>query len=223
MDKPYIPYPIVVEGKYDKIKITSLFEADVFTTDGFGVFRREDKAAFFRKLSERTPLLILTDSDGAGLVIRKFFLSALPKDKQIHLYTPEIKGKERRKSAPSKSGRLGVEGIDAAILRDLLLPYAEQSSVSEKSGNGLSDEKKCDTGGISREKTVRAPAPRGTLTKADLYALGLSGREGSAERRTALALFLGFPSDISSGALISALNMLYSRDEIFDIIENFGD
>ena len=201
MEKPVIPYPIVVEGKYDKIKLTSLFEADVFITEGFGVFRREDKAAFFRKLAEKTPIIVLTDSDGAGTVIRNFFKSILPKEKLIQLYTPAVKGKEKRKAAPSKAGTLGVEGIDAVILRDLLAPYVL----------------KPDSEGGS---TVSAPMPeRGGITKADLYLTGLSGRPESAVKRHNFAVSIGFPGDVSPTALLTALNLLYSRDEFLEMVE----
>lgn len=200
MEKPVIAYPIIVEGKYDKIKLDSIFSADVFTTDGFGVFRREDKTAFFRKLSERSPLLILTDSDGAGLVIRNYFHSILPKDRQIHLYTPEVFGKERRKTSRSKAGKLGVEGIDAAILREILLPYTVDS------------------------ENAAAPTitTKESLTKADLYMLGLSGCAESAVKRRNLSLALGFPSDISASALLTAVNLLYSKQEILSLLESFG-
>ncbi|MBQ9117574.1 MAG: DUF4093 domain-containing protein [Clostridia bacterium] len=196
MDKPVIPYPIAVEGKYDKIKLTSLFEARVFVTDGFGVFRREDKAAFFRKLTEKTPLIVLTDSDGAGTVIRNYFNSILPKDKLIHIYTPVIKGKERRKTAPSKAGNLGVEGVDAVILRNLLAPYVQNGGETD------------------------APAliPRGRITKADLYAVGLSGRPESAVKRREFALSIGFPEDISATALLTALELLYTKEEFFELV-----
>ena len=196
MEKPVIIYPIAVEGKYDKIKITSLFEANVFITDGFGVFRREDKVAFFRKLTEKTPLIVLTDSDGAGTVIRNYFNSILPKERLIHIYTPAIKGKERRKTAPSKAGNLGVEGIDAVILRDLLAPYVQN-----------------DSDGV-------APAVvRSVITKADLYAVGLSGRPDSAVKRKEFARSIGFPEDISATALITALELLYTKEEFFDLFD----
>ena len=197
VDKPIIRYPIAVEGKYDKIKLTSLFEARVFVTDGFGVFRREDKAAFFRKLTEKTPLIVLTDSDGAGTVIRNYFNSILPKDRLIHIYTPAIKGKERRKNAPSKAGNLGVEGVDAVILRDLLAPYVF---------NGEDD---------GKENVVA----RGNITKADLYAVGLSGRPDSAVKRREFALSIGFPEDISATALITALELLYTKEEFFELVD----
>lgn len=199
MDKPIIPYPIIVEGKYDKIKITSIFSADVFVTDGFGVFRREDKAAFFRKLTERSPIIVLTDSDGAGTVIRNFFHSILPREKQIHLYTPSIKGKERRKTAPSKAGNLGVEGVSSEILKDLLAPYTVSADASEGGG----------------EPNIRR---RGGITKADMYAAGLSGREDSSRKRGELAKRLGFPDDISATAFLEALNLLYSKEEFLDMV-----
>jgi ribonuclease M5 len=196
VEKPVIPYPIAVEGKYDKIKITSLFEARVFVTDGFGVFRREDKVAFFRKLTEKAPLIVLTDSDGAGTVIRNYFNSILPKEKLIHIYTPAIKGKERRKTAPSKAGNLGVEGIDAVILRDLLAPYVQNGEGTE----------------------APAAVPRGSITKADLYAVGLSGRPESAVKRREFALSIGFPEDISATALLAALELLYTKEEFFELM-----
>ena len=199
MDKPKIAYPIAVEGKYDKIKITSLFDANVFITEGFGVFRREDKAAFFRKLTEKHPLIVLTDSDGAGTVIRNYFNSILPKDRLIHIYTPVIKGKERRKTAPSKAGNLGVEGIDAVILRDLLTPYVWDEG---KDGGEL------------------PYVGRSVITKADLYAVGLSGRPDSAVKRREFARSIGFPEDISATALITALELLYSKEEFFGM---FGE
>ena len=201
MEKPSIAYPIAVEGKYDKIKITSLFEANVFITDGFGVFRREDKAAFFRKLTEKMPLIVLTDSDGAGTVIRNYFNSILPKDRLIHIYTPAIKGKERRKTAPSKAGNLGVEGIDAVILRELLAPYVVKSSE-----NGL-------------EGDAAVKVSRSSITKADLYAVGLSGRPDSAVKRREFAISIGFPDDISATALITALELLYTKEEFFELVK----
>ena len=197
MEKPIIAYPIAVEGKYDKIKITSLFDANVFITDGFGVFRREDKVAFFRKLTEKTPLIVLTDSDGAGTVIRNYFNSILPKDRLIHIYTPAIKGKERRKTAPSKAGNLGVEGIDADILRELLLPYAVDGA----------------------ENSNANVVARNEITKADLYAVGLSGRPDSAVKRKEFARSIGFPEDISATALITALELLYTKEEFFDLFD----
>ena len=197
MEKPRIVYPIAVEGKYDKIKITSLFEANVFITDGFGVFRREDKAAFFRKLTEKTPLIVMTDSDGAGTVIRNYFNSILPKEKLVHIYTPAIKGKERRKAAPSKAGNLGVEGIDAVILRDLLAPYVQNEE----------------------EDGVAPKIARSEITKADLYAVGLSGRPDSAVKRREFAISIGFPEDISATALLTALELLYTKEEFFDLFD----
>lgn len=213
MDKPIISYPIIVEGKYDKIKLDSLFIADVFVTSGFGIFRRSDKVDFFRKLAETRPLIILTDSDGAGLVIRNRFRSMLPPDKQIHLYTPEIRGRERRKKTASKYGKLGVEGIDSAILREILRPYTVEAVREKMRAEGLGDD-------------VEAPLPllsRGRpLLKSDLYAFGLSGRGKSAEKRRKLAAELGFATDISAQSFISAVNLLYSKQEFIEILKKNG-
>lgn len=191
MEKLKIPYPVIVEGKYDKIKLSSIIEADIFVTDGFGIFRENEKAALFRALCERSRMIILTDSDGGGRVIRNFFNSYFDKERLIHLYTPRIEGKEKRKAKASRSGVLGVEGMDADLLRKLFSPF---------------------TGAIETQK--RTP-----VTKADLYDLGLSGRDGSAEKRAALARRLGFPEDMSANALLSAVNILYGIEELTEMCE----
>lgn len=193
MERLKIPYPVIVEGKYDKIKLNSVIDADIFITEGFGVFRREDKTAVFSALAKKTKIIVLTDSDGGGRVIRNFFNSVVDKDKLIHLYIPQISGKEKRKAKPSKAGTLGVEGMDTKLLYDLFLPFAGE----------IKSEKK--------EKT----------TKTDLYELGISGRQGSAEKRAKLALSLGFPDDMTSNALLEAMNILYSREEFIKICEEF--
>lgn len=191
MDKLKIPYPVIVEGKYDKIKLLSVIEADIFTTEGFGIFKNNEKSALFRELAKKTPIIILTDSDGGGTLIRSRISALIPKDRQIALYIPEIPGKEKRKMHPSKAGTLGVEGIDTAILREIFLPFSENSSSFPV---------------------------RGGISKSDLYFLGLSGTDGSAERRALLCRSLGLPSSISSNAFISAVNILYSRDEFKKIV-----
>ena len=122
MEKIRIPYPIIVEGRYDKIKLSSLFDAQIITTDGFGVFNRGEKMAVIRALAKKSRLIVLTDSDGAGTLIRSHITSSLPRDRLIHLYIPKIEGKERRKDAPSAEGTLGVEGMEASLLRELLSP-----------------------------------------------------------------------------------------------------
>ena len=197
MDKLKIDLPIIVEGKYDKIKIKSVADACVIQTDGFGVFNNKEKQALLRRIAMQKGILVLTDSDGAGTVIRNYFNSLLPKDRLIHVYTPAIKGKERRKTAPSKAGNLGVEGIDAVILRDLLAPYVQSDS----------------------DGATASAVTRSVITKADLYAVGLSGRPDSAVKRKEFARTIGFPEDISATAIITALELLYTKEEFFDLFD----
>lgn len=189
MEKIRIPYPIIVEGRYDKIKLSSLFDAQIITTDGFGVFNRGEKMAVIRALAKKSRLIVLTDSDGAGTLIRSHITSSLPRDRLIHLYIPKIEGKERRKNAPSAEGTLGVEGMEVSLLRELFLPYAEgaDGSVSDLCENGLS--------------------------KVDFYLDGLSGGEGSAARRDALAKQFGLPDGMTANALLSALRLLCTYEE----------
>ena len=189
MEKLKIPYPILVEGKYDKIKLDSVLEATVITTDGFRVFNRGEKLALVRALAERSPVIVLTDSDGAGKLIRSHITSALPKDKLIQLYIPKIQGKERRKTTASAEGTLGVEGMDASLLRDLFAPYAEGADGA-------------------------APVLRDNkLSKVDFYLDGLSGGEGSAAKRDALAKTFGLPDGMTANALLAALRLLCTYEE----------
>lgn len=192
-----VDIPIAVEGKYDKIKLCSIIDANIVTTDGFGIFSSAEKTALIRRIAEPRGIIVLTDSDGAGLVIRNYFRSILPKDKLIHLYTPEIVGKERRKRAPSKAGFLGVEGMEADMLRELFRPFAVNS---DNSYNKFTNKQQ--------------------ITKADFFADGLSGGEGSVERRNRLAAVLGLPSGLSANALLAAVNMLCGRDEYSRIVNN---
>lgn len=183
--KLHIDIPIIVEGRYDRIKLDSILDAHIIVTDGFGIFKRDEQRALIRRLAEKTGVIILTDSDGGGLVIRSHLRSILPPDKIINLYIPEVEGKEKRKKSRSKQGLLGVEGIDADILRDLFRPYANKTP----------------------------PQPRVMITKADFFADGLSGGEGSAEMRKQLALALSLPTNMSANALLEAINLCCSREE----------
>ena len=189
MEKLKIPYPILVEGKYDKIKLTSVLEATVITTDGFRVFNRGETLALVRALADRSPVIVLTDSDGAGKLIRSHITSALPKDRLIQLYIPKIRGKEKRKAAPSAEGTLGVEGMDAALLRDLFAPYAQGADGAIP---------------VIRENK---------LSKVDFYLDGLSGGEGSVAKRDALAASFGLPDGMTANALLAALRLLCSYEE----------
>ena len=179
-----ISRPIIVEGKYDKIKLSRIVNAHIVTTDGFGIFSKSEKTLLIRRLAADHGVIVLTDSDGAGLVIRNYLRNILPADKIVHIYTPQIKGKEKRKTAPSKAGFLGVEGMDLAWLEEALAPFAD--------------------GGAK---------PRMALTKADFYALGLSGGEGSEAKRKELARALHLPDNLSANALLEAINLLVTEEE----------
>lgn len=190
MSRPVIKYPVIVEGKYDKIKLDSIIDATVIATDGFGVYKSEEKQALIRAIASKEKVIVLTDPDGAGLQIRAFLTSVLPKEKVIHLYAPEREGKERRKSAPSAQGLLGVEGIDGEIIRELFAPFtADAEDISLR-----------------------------PVTKADLYADGLSGGAGSAERRRELCRRLDLPVNISANALLDIINLLYGYDRYKELI-----
>ena len=193
MEKLKISIPIAVEGKYDKIKLSSIIDGQIITTDGFGVFASDEKKMLIRRLAEPRGIIVLTDSDGAGLVIRNYFRSILPKDKLINLYTPQVEGKEKRKKAPSKAGFLGVEGIEAEVLRKLFEPYA---------------------GDLTERRAGEE------VTKADFYADNLSGGEGSAERRKRLCRLLDLPDNMSANALLAAVNLLCGVEKYKELLKN---
>lgn len=183
--KPKIKYPIIVEGKYDKIKLKSIVEATVITTDGFGIFNSKERQALIRTLA-KDGLIILTDSDGAGGVIRSFVKGIVPPEKLYNLYVPKIEGKEKRKLTPSKEGFLGVEGIEKNLLLKVLSPFVENTG----------------TDGENAEKCKEL------ITKTRLFLDGLTGSSNSGDRRDALATHFGLPTGMSSGALMEALNVI---------------
>ena len=111
-----IPYPVIVEGRYDKLRLDAVMEGQILTTDGFGLFNKKEKTMLFRALAKSTPVIVLTDSDGAGTLIRSHLSGMIPKERLIHLYIPRIEGKEKRKDAPSAEGTLGVEGMETELL-----------------------------------------------------------------------------------------------------------
>ena len=204
-EKKRLRYPVIVEGRYDKSTLLSIFSATVVTTDGFSVFNSREKQSLIKKLAERGGIILLTDSDAGGRQIRTFLTKILPKDKIYSVYVPEIFGKEKRKSAPSKAGLLGVEGMGREVLEKVLSPFVATDPCEEFTRK--SDEK--------------------PITKMDLWRDGLSGGEGSAEKRAALAHYLGFPSDISAKALIEAMNLVVGYDgyekALFDLgLKNQG-
>ena len=186
---------IVVEGRYDKNALKQAVEATVVETGGFGVFKDGEKLALLRRLAEERGLILLTDSDGAGFVIRNFLKGAIPPDRLKQAYIPDIRGKERRKAAPGKEGKLGVEGMSPAIL----LRALERAGATFEDGPAAGD---------------RAP-----ITKGDFYALGLTGGRDSAARRAALLKALELPERMTANALLEAVNLLYAREEFFSLAE----
>lgn len=186
---------VVVEGKYDAIRLRSVVDATIVETDGFGIFRQPEKLELLKRLALVQGLIVLTDSDSAGFVIRDRISGALPKERVKHAYIPEITGKERRKNKPSKEGLLGVEGVDGETVLAALWR----------------------AGATSLDGTVERPVPY--LTKARLYEDGLSGREDSARRRTALLKRLLLPTKLSANRLIEVLNVLLTEQEYEEILQ----
>ncbi len=194
MEKKTIKYPVIVEGKYDKIKLSSIFNANIIITDGFGIFSNKEKTALIRQIANKDKVIILTDSDGAGLVIRNHFNSVLSPSKVINLYIPQVCGKEKRKDKSSKEGFLGVEGINSDLLRNLFSPYLTDSKIEF--------------------------TQKGNISKSDFFELGLSGGEQSKQKRTLLAKKLSLPQNISANAMLCAINILYSKDEFDEVFKN---
>ena len=185
---------IVVEGRYDKNALSQVVDATIITLGGFAVFNDREKLSFLRRLAEERGLIVLTDSDGAGFVIRNYLKGALPKDQVKQAYIPDIHGKERRKRAPGKEGKLGVEGMTPAVLVEVLRRAGATFLEEEAGGRG----------------------PKGGITKADLYALGLSGGPDAARRRQALLKHLKLPEHMSANALLPVLNALYDRESFLE-------
>ena len=192
---------IVVEGRYDKNTLFQVVDAVVITLGGFAVFNDREKLAFLRRLTETQGLIILTDSDGAGFVIRNYLKGSLPPDKVKQAYIPDVQGKERRKRRPGKEGKLGVEGMSPESLLEAL----------RRAGATFLDE--------TAEKT-----PRGDpLTKADLFQLGLTGGQDSAARRQALLRRLDLPEHLTANGLLEALNLLYDRRELEALLRDWEE
>ena len=185
---------IIVEGKYDKIRLSSVVDAVIITTNGFGIYKDEEKKQLIRSLAEKNGIIILTDSDSAGFQIRSHLRSIVKKGEIINVYIPDIFGKERRKREPSKQGKLGVEGMEREIL---LAAFAKAGVTADTS-----------------------PEKGEPITKADLMDLGLIGTDGAAQRRSELQRSLGLPELLSANLLLEILNVMYSRGEFFDM---FGE
>ena len=176
--------PLVVEGKYDKIRLSNLVETPILVLNGFSVFHDREKKALLQRICKEKGLIFLTDSDKAGTFLRTKLKGIFREGKLYQVYAPAVAGKEKRKNTPSKEGLLGVEGIDCETLRPLLAPY---------------------------EESAAAPVSAG-ITSAQWYAHGFSGGEGASEKRKALAKALNLPENLSSSALLEAVNLLCDRE-----------
>lgn len=185
---------IVVEGRYDKNALSQVVDATVITLGGFSVFNDKEKLAFLRRLAEKQGLIVLTDSDGAGFVIRNYLKGALPKELVKQAYIPDIYGKERRKRTPGKEGKLGVEGMKPDVLL-AALARAGATFLDEENGTGAAGE---------------------PITKADLFELGLTGGPDSAAKRQAILRELELPEHLTANGLLEALNLLYSRESFLE-------
>ena len=178
---------IIVEGRYDKNTLAQVVDAPILETSGFGIFHDSQRLALLRRLAETRGIIVLTDSDGAGFVIRSYLRGAIDPAQVKHAYIPDVAGKERRKRTASKEGKLGVEGMPPEVLLEALRRAGAQAEDS--------------------------PEPPDPITKTDLYLAGLSGGADSAARRRTLQQELGLPEHLGSAGLLQALNLLMTREE----------
>lgn len=182
---------VIVEGKYDKIKLSSIIDAVIITTNGFNIFKDKEKLELIRYYAEKTGIIIMTDSDSAGFTIRNHIKGAVKKGTVINVYIPDIMGKEKRKLKPSAEGKLGVEGVEKKIILEAL----EKAGVTASAGE-------------EREK----------ITKTDLFTLGLSGGKNSSELRKKLLEYLKLPSLLSPNSMLEVLNTMLSLEELEEIM-----
>lgn len=189
-----IKQAIIVEGKYDKITLENIVDATIIATDGFGLFKNKEKREFIRLLAEKIGIVVLTDSDSAGALIRSHLKQICPEGSIINVYVPQLYGKEKRKPKASKQGFLGVEGMSQQILLDAF------------SRSGI-------TGNTIKEKVGKK------VTKVDFFALGLSGAKNSSFIRNSLAEHLHLPQNISANALLDCVNAIYDYDEFFKVVQ----
>lgn len=190
---------IVVEGRYDKNTLSQIVDAEILETSGFGIMKDKKQLALLRRVAEKRGLIVFTDSDGAGFVIRNYLKGAIDGKHLRHAYIPDIPGKERRKSAPGKEGKLGVEGMTPQVILDAL----------RKAGAT-----------VLGEDEKRTP---GNITKQDMMELSLSGAANSSALRKQLLKKLDLPEHMSSNALLQAVNLLYTRDELRQLLSQLGE
>lgn len=194
--KPKVKEVIVVEGRYDKNALSQVVDGVIVETGGFSIFKDREKAALFRRLAAARGVIVLTDSDGAGFLIRSHLKGILPPEQVKQAYIPDVYGKERRKRRPGREGKLGVEGMSPQVLLEAL----------RRAGATLEGE----------ENRRRDEEP---ITKTDLYALGLTGRPDSGARRQELLKKLELPEHMTANALLEVLNLLYTREEFLAMME----
>lgn len=186
---------VIVEGRYDKVKLSSIIDGLIIETGGFQIFSDKERLNLIKRLADTRGILILTDSDSAGFMIRNYLCGSIPKDKIKHAYIPDIFGKERRKDKPSKEGKLGVEGVPRAVIEQALA-----------------------RAGVAFDASEGEAAQRREITKFDFYVAGLSGGEGSAERRKELLKYFDLPERMTANALLQALNCLVGYEEFLEIM-----
>lgn len=184
---------VIVEGKYDKIKLSNILDAFIIETNGFAIFKDKTKLSFIKKLAKERGIIILTDSDHAGFMIRNYISSGVPKEQIKNVYIPDIFGKEKRKDTPSKEGKLGVEGMT----KEVILASLEKAGVSSTSSV-------CDN----------------PITTIDFYDLGLTGGANSKAKRKAVCKVLDLPEFLSTSSLISCINNFMTKKDFFDLCQN---
>lgn len=183
---------VIVEGRYDKLKLSNILDTLIVETNGFGIYKDKEKLAFIRKLARERGIIILTDSDHSGFQIRNYLASGIPKEQVKHLYIPDVFGKEKRKDKPSKEGKLGVEGIDDALLIKLFQ---------------------------SKGITARIVDKKDPVTNFDLFDFGFSGAEGAKQKKKKLLKVLDLPEFLSTNSLLSYINSSMTRQEFISLCE----
>lgn len=187
-----IKQAVIVEGKYDKIKLSSIIDAVIIETDGFKIFKDKEKQKLIRKLADKCGILIITDSDSAGFKIRSFLCGTIPNENIYHAYIPDILGKEKRKTVPSKEGKLGVEGVAPAIIVNALTQAGVLFEHAEKTSN--------------------------LISKNDFYEDGLTGKKNSRLLKALLLRHLDLPARLSTNSLLKIINLFVTYDEYKDAI-----
>lgn len=194
-EKIKISQAVIVEGKYDKIKLSNIIDAFIIETNGFAIFRDKQRLAFIKKLADERGIVILTDSDHAGFMIRNYLKKSIDKNKIINAYIPDVFGKEKRKDKPSKEGKIGVEGISKEILLDAFHRAGVLCEMSENAN---------------------------PVTNYDLFEAGLSGRENSKQIKKKFLKELNLPEFLSSNSLLSCINTMMSKEEFYATVEKIS-